>query len=155
MKNKSKGGFVMDTNINNNNNGNKNNGNNLLDKYKKYRGYIIGVILFLVVSAIYDSYTQQKQDVPQCNDPAVLNQIQHILREHSNWTYYNFGLTPGQDNTTLSSWVERKPLDKQLRKRFCEAAFPNGDIIQYDVQIVTGSNNQTTVTVFPPKSNTQ
>jgi len=141
-----------------NTNGNENKGN-LLDTYKKYRGYVIGVILFLIVSAIYGGYNQQNSstsnNVPQCNDPRVLNQIQHILGEHPDWTYANFGLTPGQDNTTLSSWVERKPLDKQLRKRFCEAAFPNGNVISYDVQIVSGSNDQSTVTVFPANSNTQ
>jgi hypothetical protein len=136
---------------------NNNGKGNLLDTYKKYRGYIIGVILFLVVSAIYSSYTQQKDTVPQCNDPAVLTQIQHIFETHAYWTYYNFGESPlfNSNNTALSNWVERKPLDKQLRKRFCQASFPNGNVVDYDVQMISGSNDQFTVTVFPANSNSQ
>jgi hypothetical protein len=139
------------------NNGNENKGNGFLEKYKKYRGYVIGVILFLGVSAMYSSYTQQKDTVPQCNDPAVLTEIQHIFETHAYWTYYNFGESPlfNSNDTALSNWVERKPLDKQLRKRFCEAAFPNGNVVNYDIQMISGSDDQFTVVVFPPNSNTE
>jgi hypothetical protein len=121
----------------------------MLDFYKKYRGYIIGAILFIVVASIYGGYQQKSQSVPQCNDPAVISTLKDIMKEHIFWTMSNFGLNLGP----LNGFSEYKPVDKQIRKRYCQAMFPNGQIVQYDVQTVTVSNGTSfVVTLHAPDS---
>ena len=116
---------------------------------KYFLGLVIIVLLILLIWVGVLFYKYFTQSVPQCNDSGVLAQFQEILNEHKDWTYYEFGVTPGVDNTTLSNWIETAPMEKQIRKRFCSATFSNGTSVTYTVQMLAGSISQYIVSVYP------
>jgi hypothetical protein len=112
--------------------------------------YFLGlaiIVLLMWVSVLFYKYFAQS--VPQCNNAGVLAQFQEILNEHKDWAYYEFGVTPEVDNTTLSNWIETAPMEKQIRKRFCSATFSNGASVTYTVQMLAGSISQYRVSIYP------